>query len=291
MPARTSKEVTDRQLSCRFVLNALLLQGARVAETLLTLVQPDLEEGDEAPGFFPVIIALARKMTASIHQLVAADEALYEANARYTRLREQQTEFFSKLARKVARLRLTLLNQFVEPRVVDLGLEGETARSAQPLLRQADRIVKIFAGEGLEELLGESFFKEPANLRSQAAELDPLAGNLRQNLLTVDEARRALDEAKVARDQLRDQHDEIFLRSARTFEDLCRLAGEKELADKVRPSEKRPGRREQDSEEDGQATAGEGGEETSDPSQEAADAATVGAGSPGAADATEGTGA
>ncbi len=290
MPARTSKEVTDRQQSCGFVLTALLRQGARVAAQLLTLVQPHLEEGDEAPGFFPVVVALARKMGASLDQLVGADEALYEANARYTRLREQQTEFFSKLARKVARLRLTLINQYVAPRLVDLGLESETARSPRPLLRQADRIVKIFAGEDLEKLLGESIFQEPANLRSQAAELDPLAGDLRRNLLGVDEARRALDEAKVARDKLKDQHDEIFLRSARTFEDFCRLAGEKELADKVRPSEKRPGRREQDPPEDGAATGGEDGE-SSDSSRDAVDAATAAADSVDGEPATEEGGA
>ena len=283
MPARTSKEVTDRQKSCGFVLTALLRQGARVAEQVLQLVQPHLEEGDEAPGFFPVVVALARKMGASIDQLVAADETLYEANARYTRLREQQNDLFSKLARKLARLRLTLLNQYVAPRVVDLGLEGETARSPRPLLRQADRIVKVFAGEGVEKLLGESVFSEPANLRSQSAELDPLAGDLRLNLQRVDEARRTLDEAKVARDKLKDQHDEVFLRSSRTFEDFCRLAGEKELADKVRPSEKRPGRREQDPPDAGEATAGEGDGETSSPSEE-----PVGSGNPATEPATEG---
>ncbi len=269
MPAKTSKEVTDRQQSCGFVLTALWQQGTWLAERLRDLVQPDLEEGDEAPGFFPVIIALARKMGASINRLVVADEALYEANARYTGLRDQRAEVFSKLARMVARLRLTLINQYVAPHLVDLGLGNETARSPQPLLRQADRIVKIFAGEDLDKHLGESIFQEPANLRSQAAELAPLADDLRNNLRQVDEARRSLDEAKVARDKVRDQHDVIFVRSSRTFEDLCRLAGEKELADKVRPSAKRPGRRQQDPPEGGEATQDAGSEETSSPSQQA----------------------
>lgn len=269
MPARTSKEVTDRQKSCAFVLTALLRQGARIAEQLQALVQPHLEEGDEAPGFLPVVVALARKMGASLKQLVTADEILYAANARYTRLREQRAEAFSLLARRVARLRLTLLNQYVAPRVVDLGLEGETARSPEPLLRQAGRIVQVFAGEGLEDLLGDPIFQEPVNLRSQAAELDPLASDLRTVVQQSDEARRALDEAQVARDKLKDDHDEVFLRSSRSFEDFCRLAGEKELAEKVRPSERRPGRREQDPPDGTEEAQGEGSEDPAIPSGEA----------------------
>ena len=149
MPAKTSKEVTDRQKSCRFLLTALRQQGAWVAEQLLELVRPHLPAGDEEPDFHSPIVALARLLEASIASLVAADEGVYAANAHLGRLRQRRDELFALLARKIARLRLTLINQFVAPRLDDLGFEQETARSPTPLLRQADRIEAAFEGDGL----------------------------------------------------------------------------------------------------------------------------------------------
>ncbi len=53
-------------------------------------------------------------------------------------------------------------------------------------------------------------------------------------------------------------YDVTFLRVTRQLEDLCRLAGENDLADKVRPSVSRPGQTE-DEPADGEAAQSAGG--------------------------------
>jgi hypothetical protein len=55
----------------------------------------------------------------------------------------------------------------------------------------------------------------------------------------VDEHRRELDEGLIEKNKAKEEHDRVFLHTARAFESFCRLAGEDELADRVRKSQPR----------------------------------------------------
>ena len=78
-----------------------------------------------------------------------------------------------------------------------------------------------------------------------AGAADPGAGPAQPSTLDqIDATQRDLDAAIIAKDRLKAEHGEVFVYTARDFESKCRLAGMRELAAKVRPSERQPGRRE-----------------------------------------------
>ncbi len=86
-----------------------------------------------------------------------------------------------------------------------------------------------------------------------------VADELREVLDGIGGAKRRAEDAYLKKVEATKSYDQLFTRAARTFEDWCRLIGRDELADRIRPSEKRPGRTVQ---------------EPPEPSEEIADAAS-----------------
>ena len=253
MPARTSKEVTDRQKSCQFLHTALVHQGIRISDRLLERIRPHLLEGDAEPSFQTANIGLARQLEASMANLVHLDETLYETNARIGELRKERDTTTERLIQQIVHLRQTLQGQYVAPKLERLGLGNKTYRLPVPLIRQANRLVATFQSPEIDQLLGEPFYGQTLAAQELVAELAPLSERLQDLLLQVDQSQRQIDESLVEKQRQLKLHDILFLQSARNFEALCRLAGEQELANRVRPAARRPGRPEDDSKDEPEA--------------------------------------
>lgn len=241
MAAKILQGITGRWESCILLLTALVEQGAGVATAQLLSVTPHLEEGDVPPDFISSIVARARRLKATMINLVQADHRLYKLDALLVKLRTTRGESISALAAAIVDLRRHVQFHYENPDLVALGLHSPREYRAEPLFRQALLIDEAFQNDDLEEFLGQAKYEGGVDPRQPAAKVGESVTRLRTVLDDINKTRRHYDEAVIEKNGIQAEHDELFTYTARSFEADCRLAGKKELARKVRPSEKRPG--------------------------------------------------
>lgn len=237
MTARTSKETTALLASFRHLLSAMTTQGPAVAAIALSLTRPHLQEGDQEPDFQSTLNALIRQLQAASKNLVAIDEKLYAANAFHAWLRQRLSVNVQRVGDLLVALRRSALGQYREPDLVRLGLENRSAQDSERIVRQGLRAGETLQRDDVLEALGSPLFPAPTFDPSVCGKhLGEVAAAAQALYTETDEQKRLADEALLEKDALLADGQQLVLRSARVFEDLCRLAGKPELADRVRPS-------------------------------------------------------
>ena len=242
MSAKTSKEVTNRQRSCHFLLTAFERQGNEVSGQLAETLVPMMAEGQSAPEVGPVVDAFGVWLGALIDRLVEHDETLYGTNARLGKVRRVRDAAVTELVQEISRLRLSIENQYRSPKLDRLGFETPISRSPMPLLRQARRLVEALGSEELGDLLGPPNYAQPFDPSTHRQELQTHVDRVSETVHQIDALQRDFDRALIDKRRTMGEHDEVFLHTARVFESLCRLVKESELAERVRLSPRRAGR-------------------------------------------------
>jgi hypothetical protein len=234
-----TKQVVDRQKSAEAVIAAGETHKERVVGRLKEALEPQLRRGEKLPDAALLVELVTRALGAASAAMVAADEAHQRELADDAGPRAARDQAAEALYRELVELREIATGLLGGAAAATLGLSGDTPRDPVALGR--------FAGEVIAALKGKSL--PPSRVRGAAFAASEWVASLEKSRAALTDAvgavareGREAEGTLTRRDQAVAAYDERFGGAASFLGGLFKLAGEGELADRFRPSARRPGR-------------------------------------------------
>ena len=116
-----------------------------------------------------------------------------------------------------------------------MGLDFNLAQDVRGVLRQAE-IIRERVASSESELVPKRWMEAKLSREASARELDPEIGELRVMVERLVEQRKRVDTAKVRKDDALKEFDRNYIPIVRVLEATFRVAGETDLADRIRPT-------------------------------------------------------
>ncbi|MCK6586215.1 MAG: hypothetical protein L6Q76_01385 [Polyangiaceae bacterium] len=233
-----SKLVVDRQKSAQAVIAAGETNASLIADELQKLLAPHLRKSEQIPDIDLLIDLVARYLATSTDSMIAADEKNLRELADDEAARNARDEAAAALYASVGDLREWLTALYGTAALRTLGFSGPTPQEPVALSRYAGEIIAALTGVKLPKPKRAGIKWDPADTVAELRSArDALDGHLAGIAREVREAQGTL----AAKNAAMAEHDERFARAAGFYAGLFRLAGQADLADKVRPSPRRAG--------------------------------------------------
>ncbi len=241
MAQKLRKMVMKRAALCDRVLGAARVQGPGIAVELGEYLSPALGEGETLPDLGSMIELYARRLQAFRDEMVATDAAHLKRRAELADLQLASEPPTGKLKGSILSLRSTCEGLLGKESLRSLGLDFNLAQDPPGVLRQGEIIRERLLSAG-SELHPARWLRSPLASNELADELDADVAGVRQAVQRLVEQRKLVDTAKVRKDQALEEFDRQFIPIARVLEATFRVAGETELADRIRPTVRQLGR-------------------------------------------------
>jgi hypothetical protein len=236
-----SKQVTDREKSSHAVAAAASTHAAAVGEALARELSPHLKPGETMPNVALLVQLLGRKVRADHATLAAADTAHETELSDDDAPRQARDEAVEKVRAILVDLRSGVDSAYGLAGLAVLGLKGETASDPTSVAGAAD--AALGALQDPKRKLPKA--RRAGNKLDRGAYVDELKAelpDLRKALVKVAKEEREEEATQLAKDEALAANDRSFSRGAAAIAALAAVGGLDDLADKVKPSGRRPGR-------------------------------------------------
>jgi hypothetical protein len=262
--AKIGKQIENRLTVSGKVAASAQTHRAEVAKSLAAQAKAVQGSKTQATAdVFETTIGALQDMVERAAAALKKAELTYAAEqADDVQPRSQRDALAIELNALMARLRSTVEDALGSEALRTYGLEGSTPRSARPLVHHVANVVSLMQKKPatVTTEFGSTFSTEATVTAIQAK-----GAALEVALKVVDREARELEKAQSDRDQAVELWTEVYQGVATALSGLYRLAGRKDLADRVRPTSRTiTGEDAPPESTAGGADGGEAGSETSD---------------------------
>ncbi len=254
MGQKLRKMVMKRAALCDLVLGAVQVQGPGIGGKLGEYLSPALHEGEELPDQKSTIELYGRRLRSFRDAMVETDADYLAQRAALADLQLESEVPTGRLKESILSLRSTCEGLLGQESLRSLGLDFNLAQEPKGVLRQGEIIRERLLSSD-SELNPERWVKNPLVRVEMANELDLEIADLRIIVGRLTEQRKVVDTAKVRKDQAREEFDRQFIAIVRLLEATFRVAGETDLADRIRPTVRQLGRDDGQGEESAESEA------------------------------------